>query len=594
VDALGLQSIGFTATDIYGLTTSGTADVTVEDINFAPTLVAADASVDEGQQVTIDLAAYASDLDGNALTYALGTAPAAGSASLNGSLLTYTSAVGGFGDVPVEFTVSDGAGGVSTGSVDVTVNNINFAPTAGAASHDVAWAGTTTIDLAPMVADIDGDVLSFGLSQGPAAGSASMTGSMLTFTSPAAVGANTVTYSVSDGAGGVAHNTITFNTQPLPNTAPIAVNDSYSDAGFGSFITLNPTNGPLANDSDPDGDAISLISVGNVTGSIAAAQINYADGNAISVSWTWVQSDTPSASGSFQYTIADVHGDTATATINVTYNATLITKPIVLDLDEDGIELVNADDADIFFDVNGDGETERTGWAAADDGLLVFDKDMDDAATDIDEISFVGYKDGARTDLEGLLGFDSNADGLLDARDDLFGQFKVWQDANQNGISEAGEMKTLLAAGIAAIELTSDETVRVVGDNVSFGLGDYHRTDGSTGQFSDTGFGSTGMSFDTSALDAFDVDAQDAGFGAGHETVRQLQAGLDEVLSSDGVAGLLDGGASGTQAALVFDNGVSGLVSAMASFDAKSAGQSSINNRPDDQHGGPQLAAWVS
>jgi Ca2+-binding RTX toxin-like protein len=601
VDALGLQSIGFTATDIYGLTTSGTADVTVEDINFAPTLVAADASVDEGQQVTIDLAAYASDLDGNALTYALGTAPSAGSASLNGSLLTYMSAVGGFGDVPVEFTVSDGAGGVSTGSVDVTVNNINFAPTAGAASHDVAWAGTTTIDLAPLVADIDGDVLSYSLSQGPAAGSASMTGSMLTFTSPAAVGANTVTYSVSDGAGGVAQNTITFNTQPQPNSAPVAVGESAS-SGVTVFVLIGAPAGILANDYDPDGDPVSFHSAGNARGALQSIQVNndINTGAPLSITWTVTAAVSGAAAGSvhtgwFDYTITDGNGAYASATVTVQHTVPApITKPIVLDLDEDGIELVNADDGDIFFDVNGDGETERTGWAAADDGLLVFDKDMDDAATDIDEISFVGYKDGARTDLEGLLGFDSNADGLLDARDDLFGQFKVWQDANQNGISEAGEMKTLLAAGIAAIELTSDETVRVVGDNVSFGLGDYHRTDGSTGQFSDTGFGSTGMSFDTSALDAFDVDAQDAGFGADHETVRQLQAGLDEVVSSDGVARLLDGGASGTQAALVFDNGVSGLVSAMASFDAKPAGQSSINNRPDDQHGGPQLAAWVS
>ncbi|WP_422362893.1 tandem-95 repeat protein [Pyruvatibacter mobilis] len=586
VDALGLHSIGFTATDAGGLAAAGTAEVTVEDINFAPTLSAASASVDEGQQVTIDLAAYASDIDGNALNYVLGTAPSTGTVSLDGSLLTYTSTVGGFGTVPVAFTVSDGAGGMSSGSVDVTVDNINFAPTAGAASYDVAWAGTTTIDLAPLVADVDGDVLSFGLSQGPAAGNASMTGSMLTFTSPAAVGANTVTYSVSDSAGGVAHNTITFVTQGLPNTAPNAVNDNLGER---AIYYLIPNTDLLGNDTDPDGHSISISSFGGYSGSVTEVTTN---GTNFTVAWADLYA---AQSGSFTYTITDGHGGYATATANISrpYSAP-ISKPIVLDLDEDGIELVNADDADIFFDVNGDGQAERTGWAAADDGLLVFDKDMDDAATDIDEISFVSYKDGARTDLEGLRGFDSNGDGLLDTRDELFGQFKVWQDANQNGVSEAGELKTLLAAGIAAIELTSDETVRVVGDNVSFGIGDYHRIDGSTGTFSDTGFGGVGTSFDTSQLNGLDVGASDAGFGANHGTIRELQAGLNEVLSAGSLSGLLEGSGTESVTTLVLNNGVSGLVSAMASFDARAVGQSSINNRPEDQHSGLQLAAWVS
>jgi len=592
IGVFGQQTITFDVTDDRGLVTSGTTDVTVQNINFDPTLAAASASVDEGQAVVIDLAAYATDLDGDTLTYSLGADPATGSRTLNGSILTYTSTVGGFGQVPVAYSVSDGAGGSASGVVDIQVNNINFAPTANAASYDVDWAGTISIDLVPLVSDVDGDILSFGLSQGPAAGSASMTGSMLTFTSPASVGANTVTYSVSDGAGGVAHNTVTFTTLPQPNVAPVAVADVHSAGNLGILWTSPAA--LLANDTDANGDTLSVHSVGNPTGIVQSVSLSYVDGAVFSiVPVVPTGLAVGSYTGTYDYTITDGNGGFSTATVSFQYEVLTFSKPIVLDMDGDGIELINADDADIFFDINSDGEGERTGWAAADDGLLVFDKDMDDAATDLDEISFVGYKEGARTDLEGLRAFDTNGDGLLDQGDAQFGQFKVWRDANQDGISQKGELVGLTAAGISAIELTSDETVRVVGDNVSFGTGAYHRTNGTTGLFSDTGFGSEGVSINADALDALEVAAADAGFGGGEDAVvHQLRASLDDVLASDGAAGLLD--ASDTVPPVLRTNPVAGLVASMASFDAHNAGQSSLPNRPEDTASAQQLAAWVS
>jgi len=68
----------------------------------------------------------------------------------------------------------------------------------------------------------------------------------------------------------------------------------------------------------------------------------------------------------------------------------------------------------------------------------------------------VGYKEGAQTDLEGLTAFDTNNDGLLDANDADFGKFRVWQDLDQDGESDEGELKTLEEAGITSFELTSE------------------------------------------------------------------------------------------------------------------------------------------
>lgn len=62
--------------------------------------------------------------------------------------------------------------------------------------------------------------------------------------------------------------------------------------------------------------------------------------------------------------------------------------PIVLDLDGDGVELVNLRESAVFFDIDADGFTENTGWASADDGILSIDLDADGAITTADEFVF--------------------------------------------------------------------------------------------------------------------------------------------------------------------------------------------------------------
>jgi hypothetical protein len=37
---------------------------------------------------------------------------------------------------------------------------------------------------------------------------------------------------------------------------------------------------------------------------------------------------------------------------------------------------------------------------------------------------------------------------VINASDAIFSQLRVWQDANQNGVGDAGELKTLAEAGI--------------------------------------------------------------------------------------------------------------------------------------------------
>jgi hypothetical protein len=72
------------------------------------------------------------------------------------------------------------------------------------------------------------------------------------------IGQDSFTYTVSDGVHTSEAATVTINVQPA-NHPPIALNDSY--IGFaGQDLKILPINGVLGNDSDPDGNPLSVVS----------------------------------------------------------------------------------------------------------------------------------------------------------------------------------------------------------------------------------------------------------------------------------------------------------------------------------------------
>ena len=58
------------------------------------------------------------------------------------------------------------------------------------------------------------------------------------------------------------------------------------------------------------------------------------------------------------------------------------------------------------------------------------------------------------------IAFDGNQDGVFDAQDAAFSSFKVWQDLNQDGAVDGGELHSLLSLGITSIALASDGVQR--------------------------------------------------------------------------------------------------------------------------------------
>jgi hypothetical protein len=151
--------------------------------------------------------------------------------------------------------------------------------------------------------------------------------------------------------------------------------------------------------------------------------------------------------------------------------------PLLLDLDDDGIEISSLAGSSIHFDYNGDGFAELTGWVSADDGILTIDDNGNGVVDSGLELFGSSTQDGFAV-LEKL---DTNGDGKIDAQDADFDKLRVWRDLNQNGISDPGELKTLPETVVASISLYRDA---VNGTNQGNGVGFealFTRADGSTG-----------------------------------------------------------------------------------------------------------------
>jgi Ca2+-binding RTX toxin-like protein len=168
-------------------------------------------------------------------------------------------------------------------------------------------------------------------------------------------------------------------------------------------------------------------------------------------------------------------------------DAPAFVSPIVLDLDGDGVETTAVAGA-THFDHDGDRLHERTGFAAADDGLLALDRNGDGAITEGAELfgTRTHLSDGtlAANGFQALAELDGNGDGQITSLDAAFQQLRVFKDQNENGRSDAGELLTLEQAGVSALSLNFTESGAFIDPN-----GNHHQQRGSyttmTGQTRD-------------------------------------------------------------------------------------------------------------
>ncbi|WP_236939894.1 hypothetical protein [Francisella uliginis] len=166
-----------------------------------------------------------------------------------------------------------------------------------------------------------------------------------------------------------------------------------------------------------------------------------------------------------EYSLASIISDKFTQAATQRYG-----DPLVVDLDRDGKLETTSADGSVLFDHDNDGQATGTGWVNAEDGLLVRDKNLDGQITSGRELfgDNTIKSDGTKAvdGFDALSDLDSNSDGVFNEQDSAFSEVKVWQDADQDGVTDQGELLSLAEAGISSIDLNA----KTVNQSVAGGI----------------------------------------------------------------------------------------------------------------------------
>jgi large repetitive protein len=286
----GPDSFTYKAREGSGLESApATVSITVTAVNDAPVADSKSATVNEDASVAIALTG--SDVEGDALTFAIVSAPQHGQ-FIDG---VYTPAANYNGPDSFTYKANDGSLDSAVATVSITVTPVNDAPVAD--SKSVSTAEDQSLAIALSGSDVEGSALMFIVVDPPAHGT--FVGGTYT---PAANynGPDSFTYKANDGSLDSAVATVSITVTPV-NDAPVADNQSISTAEDQSIAVA-------LTGSDVDGDSLAFTVVN------APTHGTFANG-------VYTPAADYNGTDSFTYKANDSQLDSALATVTVTVTA---------------------------------------------------------------------------------------------------------------------------------------------------------------------------------------------------------------------------------------------------------------------------------
>lgn len=210
------------------------------------------------------------------------------------------------------YVVGDHHFGTATGTVNITVNQVNTAPQAFDDSRTATTGHATSIDLTQDAFDIDNNTLTYAVVTQSAHGTLNCTSAgACTYTATGGyTGSDSFTWHVTDNGttGGVPdHKTsqnATMDLQVVTDQAP-RVQDQTASVHPGQHVTINVAQGAI----DPDNDTLTYsVSSPPAKGTVTCTGAG---------SCTYTAGASSTGQDSFQFQAGDGHGMTATGTVVV-------------------------------------------------------------------------------------------------------------------------------------------------------------------------------------------------------------------------------------------------------------------------------------
>ena len=283
----GTYQVTFTVSDGRGGMDRKTVMITVGETNRVPVLASIGAQqVAEGEGLRVTLSA--TDADGDRLSYSASGRPTG--ATLSGGVFSWTPTYEQSGTYRVTFTVSDGRGGTDRETVTITVGEINRVPVlASIGAQRVAEGERLQLELS--VTDADGDRLTYSASDRPVG--SSFSGGVFSWTPTyEQSGTYQVTFTVSDGRGGTAEETIAI-TVGETNREPVLASIGSQQVAEGERLQL------VVSASDADGDGLTYSATGRPTGATLSDSM-----------FSWTPSYTQAGMYRVAFSVSDGRGGT--------------------------------------------------------------------------------------------------------------------------------------------------------------------------------------------------------------------------------------------------------------------------------------------
>jgi hypothetical protein len=132
--------------------------------------------------------------------------------------------------------------------------------------------------------------------------------------------------------------------------------------------------------------------------------------------------------------------------------------PLVLSFDSAAmVRTVNPSTSRTSFDLDANGTPDRTGWVAAKggaaQGFLAIDRNGNGRIDDGSELFGEASPGRPANGYLAAASLDANGDAVLDAHDPAFRRLLVWFDSNEDGRSQAWELRGMTSLGVTRLSI---------------------------------------------------------------------------------------------------------------------------------------------